>query len=91
MYAGAMGIANDLSTLLKAANRLRDNVGIQFVIVGDGKERANLHAEAQALQLPKCAVCGLAAEVADAGSISSGRCMCGDLTEYPDVSNDLSQ
>ncbi|MBK8047815.1 MAG: glycosyltransferase family 4 protein [Anaerolineales bacterium] len=58
MYAGAMGIANDLSTLLRAANRLRDHVEIQFVIVGDGKERGNLQQEAQALQLPNVLFAG---------------------------------
>ncbi|MBX7234800.1 MAG: glycosyltransferase family 4 protein [Caldilineales bacterium] len=57
-YAGALGAANDIPTLLKAAKRLsersersqrsdrfdRDARPIHFLLVGDGKERANLEA-----------------------------------------------
>ena len=42
MYAGALGLANDIDTILQAANRLRDQPQIYFVLVGDGKERARL-------------------------------------------------
>lgn len=45
MYAGAIGLANDIDTLLRAANRLRDYPDIQFVLFGDGKERARLEKE----------------------------------------------
>ncbi len=51
-YAGAMGMANDLSSVLGAAHLLRDEPEIQFVMVGDGKERGNLEAEAEKLGLP---------------------------------------
>ena len=50
-YAGALGIANDISTLIKAAAELRDQKGIRFLLVGDGKERAHLQATAERLQL----------------------------------------
>lgn len=50
-YAGAMGAANDLQVVLKAADRLRDQADIHFLMIGDGKERKNLEAIAQTLKL----------------------------------------
>ena len=41
-YAGALGAANDIDTLLRAADRLGHRPEIQFVLVGDGKERPRL-------------------------------------------------
>jgi glycosyltransferase involved in cell wall biosynthesis len=41
-YAGALGMANDIDTLLRAAERLRDNSAVHIVLVGDGKERPRL-------------------------------------------------
>lgn len=41
-YAGALGQANDIPTLLRAADNLKSNNNIHFLIVGDGKERLNL-------------------------------------------------
>lgn len=43
-YAGALGAANDIPTLLRAARRLLDQPTIHFLLVGDGKERAHLEA-----------------------------------------------
>jgi glycosyltransferase involved in cell wall biosynthesis len=50
-YAGALGLANDIGTLLRAAARLRNRTDIRFAIVGDGKERRNLERQAAELQL----------------------------------------
>lgn len=50
-YAGALGLANDITNILKAAARLRDNANIHFLLVGDGKERANLESFATANNL----------------------------------------
>jgi glycosyltransferase involved in cell wall biosynthesis len=50
-YAGALGAANDISTILRAANGLRNRRQIVFLFVGDGKERANLEALARSLEL----------------------------------------
>jgi glycosyltransferase involved in cell wall biosynthesis len=50
-YAGAMGMANDLSTLLQAAAQLRAFPEIQFWLVGDGKDRPQLEALARELEL----------------------------------------
>lgn len=57
-YAGALGMANDLSTLLRAAAQLRDETPIQFLLVGDGKERRNLEKLAYQLQLPNVTFTG---------------------------------
>ncbi len=42
MYAGAMGIANDLTVLVKAAKLLSENDFIHIIFVGDGKECTSL-------------------------------------------------
>lgn len=47
-YAGALGMANDIPTILRAAERLRDQPQIQFLLVGDGKERPKLEQQARA-------------------------------------------
>jgi glycosyltransferase involved in cell wall biosynthesis len=48
-YAGAIGLANDIPTVLHAAKRLKDEQNIHFLFVGDGKER--LRMEEMAVQL----------------------------------------
>jgi glycosyltransferase involved in cell wall biosynthesis len=50
-YAGAIGMANDLDTLIAAAEQLRDRKDIQILIVGDGKERKRLEGEVKRLGL----------------------------------------
>jgi glycosyltransferase involved in cell wall biosynthesis len=51
LYTGALGQANDIYTILRAASHLKENEHIQFLLFGDGKERPKLQAEAQKLQL----------------------------------------
>lgn len=51
LYAGAHGMSNDLGVVLKTAARLRDRSDIAFVLLGDGKEKANLVAQAQGMNL----------------------------------------
>ena len=51
LYAGALGQANDIDTLLRAAGRLKEYDKIRFVLFGDGKERARLEAEAKRMNL----------------------------------------
>ena len=50
-YAGALGLANNITNILRAAKRLRDQHDIGFLLVGDGKERAHLEALAKQLDL----------------------------------------
>ncbi len=57
-YAGALGQANDIATLLEAADRLRHEPGIHFLLVGDGKERTNLEGLAKQKELPNVTFTG---------------------------------
>lgn len=57
-YAGALGAANDIATLLRAADRLRDHQEIRFILVGDGKEKQNLEAQARKMELPNVIFAG---------------------------------
>ena len=49
-YTGTMGMANSLDTLIKAAELLKDETGITFVLVGDGREKSNLLEQAKGLR-----------------------------------------
>ncbi|MDZ4159816.1 MAG: glycosyltransferase family 4 protein, partial [Anaerolineaceae bacterium] len=51
LYAGAHGMSNDLGVVLKAAELLRANDRITFVLVGDGKDKPLLQHQAQAIGL----------------------------------------
>lgn len=46
-YAGALGLANDIPTLLRAARRLKHRRDIHFLLVGDGIDRCNLQTKAK--------------------------------------------
>lgn len=50
-YAGALGLANDIPVILQAAAQLRDEHHIRFLLVGDGKERTALEAQAKQMGL----------------------------------------
>lgn len=47
LYAGTHGLAHGLTTVLDAAERMRDQAGIRIVLVGDGAAKAELVAQAQ--------------------------------------------
>ncbi len=51
LYAGAHGLSNDLGVLLKAAGQLRDRAEIAIVLLGDGKDKPALVAQAAELEL----------------------------------------
>jgi len=51
MYAGAHGPANDLDTVLRAAELLKGHPDIKFLLVGDGKEKQRLINSAHQRQL----------------------------------------
>lgn len=44
-YSGNFGRAHDFSTLLDAADRLRDDHGIRFLMIGDGQQRKAVEQE----------------------------------------------
>jgi glycosyltransferase involved in cell wall biosynthesis len=60
LYAGAMGQANDIYTILRAAARLREHPRIHFALFGDGKEGGNLRDEASRLGLDNVTFVGAA-------------------------------
>jgi glycosyltransferase involved in cell wall biosynthesis len=51
LYAGAHGMSNDLGVVLQAAALLRDQPEIAIVLLGDGKEKANLMTQAEEMGL----------------------------------------
>ena len=51
VYAGAHGMSNDLGVVLDAAKLLETDREIQIVLLGDGKEKANLQARAAEMGL----------------------------------------
>jgi len=51
LYAGALGQANDIHTLLRAASRIKEDNRIRILLLGDGKEKASLQMEARRLEL----------------------------------------
>jgi glycosyltransferase involved in cell wall biosynthesis len=59
LYAGALGQANDIYTVLCAAKHLNDEQQIRFVFWGDGKERPNLQSEAERLELQNVIFAGV--------------------------------
>jgi len=59
LYAGALGQANDIDTILRAAERLKDEDKIRFVLFGDGKERTRLQSEAERIKLSNVIFAGV--------------------------------
>ena len=59
LYAGALGQANDIDTILRAAERLNQESKIYFVLFGDGKERARLELESKRMNLTNVIFAGV--------------------------------
>ncbi len=51
LYAGAHGMSNDLGVVLQSARKLFNRKDILFVLIGDGKDKADLERQAQELYL----------------------------------------
>jgi glycosyltransferase involved in cell wall biosynthesis len=62
LYAGALGQANDIDTILRAAQRLNGQDKISFMLFGDGKERARLQSEAVRMKLSNVIFAGVRAK-----------------------------
>jgi glycosyltransferase involved in cell wall biosynthesis len=62
LYAGALGQANDIDTVLRAAERLKAERTIRIVLLGDGKERVRLQAEADRMKLSNVVFAGVRAK-----------------------------
>lgn len=59
LYAGALGQANDIDTILRAAERLKPYDKIHFVVFGDGKERPRLQSEVERKNLSNVIFAGV--------------------------------
>jgi len=58
-YAGALGPANDIDTILRAAEKLQvSHPQVHILLVGDGKDRPRLHAQAIAKGLENVTFAG---------------------------------
>jgi len=62
LYAGALGQANDIDTILRAAERLNRESKIRFVLFGDGKERTRLESESKRMNLTNVIFAGVCAK-----------------------------
>jgi glycosyltransferase involved in cell wall biosynthesis len=62
LYAGALGQANDIDTILRAAQHLNGENKIRFVLFGDGKERPRLQSEAERMKLSNIIFAGVRAK-----------------------------
>lgn len=51
LYAGAHGLSNDLGVVLQAADKLREQTEIAIILLGDGKEKPLLVAQAAKMGL----------------------------------------
>ncbi|MEX1071666.1 MAG: glycosyltransferase family 4 protein [Anaerolineales bacterium] len=51
LYAGAHGLSNDLGVTLRAAELLKDNTKIAIILLGDGKDKLKLQAQAEKMNL----------------------------------------
>jgi glycosyltransferase involved in cell wall biosynthesis len=57
-YTGALGLANDIPTVLRAADRLRKENRVHLLLVGDGMMRPHLEEMSRALDLPNVTFLG---------------------------------
>lgn len=82
-YAGAIGLANDIDTLLQAAAELREQPDIHFLIVGDGKERPRLQLELQRLGLTNVTFAGSRAKSEMTGVLAAADVCLAILKDIP--------
>jgi len=57
-YAGSMGEANDVEVLVRAADLLRDERDIRFLLIGQGKQGGELQTRVQAMGLDNIVFAG---------------------------------
>lgn len=75
MYAGSLGMANDLDTFLAAAAELRQEEQVQFVLAGGGKERTRLESRVRQWGLTNVTFAGHFAKK-DAGAVLAAADVC---------------
>jgi glycosyltransferase involved in cell wall biosynthesis len=83
LYAGALGLANDLDTLIEAAVLLREESSIHFLLVGDGKERQRLEAEVRLRKLPNITFAGAQPKTAMPEALAAADACIAILKDVP--------
>lgn len=83
LYAGALGQANDIDTILRAAQRLKENDKIYFVLFGDGKERQRLQTKANQMNLSNVIFAGVRAKKEMPKVIASANVCLAILQDIP--------
>ena len=58
-YIGTLGLAHGVATLLDAAERLKDQQDVHFLVIGDGADRSDLEADAARRGLSNVTLLGL--------------------------------
>ena len=58
-YLGTLGLAHGLTTLVEAADALREHADIEFLLIGDGAARGSIEAEIQKRGLTNVRLLGL--------------------------------
>lgn len=54
LYSGNMGFTHNVETIIEVANRLKENKGIHFMLIGDGKKKPELMERAKQYRLENC-------------------------------------
>jgi glycosyltransferase involved in cell wall biosynthesis len=83
LYAGALGQANDIDTILRAAQRLNGEDKIRFVLFGDGKERARLQVAAVGMKLSNVIFAGVRAKKEMPRVVASANVCLASLQDIP--------
>jgi glycosyltransferase involved in cell wall biosynthesis len=87
MYAGALGLANDVDLLLRAADRLKSHSDIVFCLVGDGKESRRLRFEVGRMALANVVFLGAQAKANMPGLLAAADVCVAMLRDVPAFRN----
>jgi len=82
-YAGALGIANDIQLILRAALALKQYDDVHFLLVGDGMERANLDRFCQEKGLTNVTFAGARPKSTIPGILASSDACVASLQNIP--------
>jgi len=82
-YGGALGMANDIPAILRAAEHLGNRRDIHFLLVGDGKERANVKALAAELDLANVTFLGARPKSEMPGILAASDACVATLLDIP--------
>lgn len=82
-YVGTLGLAHGLTTVLDAAERLRDRAEIEFLFIGDGADRGRLESQVRDRKLDNVRFLGLLPRAELPAWIASIDCLLVMLRDLP--------